>query len=126
MQVNFDERRATILVDARQRVAALGLTLVEDTRLADEGTGRVEWPVVLVGQFEEAALARPDEVIRLTIRENQKCFVTRDPATDRLSNSFVLTANLETADGGEAIIAGNERVVRARLADARFFWEQDR
>ncbi|MEM6847861.1 MAG: glycine--tRNA ligase subunit beta [Pseudomonadota bacterium] len=126
VQVNFDERRETILVDARQRVAALGLKLVEDTRLADEVTGLVEWPVVLVGQFEEAALALPDEVIRLTIRENQKCFVTRDPATDRLSNSFVLTANLEAADGGEAIIAGNERVVRARLADARFFWEQDR
>lgn len=123
--VDLDRRREQILDSAKNAVFALGLELVEDAGLLEEVAGLVEWPVVLVGRFEEAALELPDEVIRLTIRENQKCFVTRDPATGRLSNAFVLTANLEASDGGKAIIDGNERVVRARLADARFFFEQD-
>lgn len=123
--VDFDRRRDQILHDARDRVFALGLELVEDDRLLDEVAGLVEWPVVLIGRFDEATLSLPDEVIRLTIRENQKCFVTRDAATGRLANAFVLTANTEAVDGGEAIIAGNERVVRARLADARFFYDTD-
>ncbi len=124
--VDLDRRRDQILHDARDKVFALGLELVEDEALLEEVAGLVEWPVVLVGRFDEASLALPDEVIRLTIRENQKCFVTRDPATGGLATAFVLTANLDAADGGAAIVAGNERVVRARLADARFFWEQDR
>ncbi len=123
--VDLDRRRELILDGAKNAVFALGLELVEDDRLLEEVAGLVEWPVVLVGRFEEAALDLPDEVIRLTIRENQKCFVTRDPGSGRLSNAFVLTANIEATDGGAAIIDGNERVVRARLADARFFWEQD-
>ncbi len=123
--VDLDRRRDMILHDARDRAFALGLELVEDEGLLEEVAGLVEWPVVLVGRFDSQALELPDEVIRLTIRENQKCFVTRDPATGRLANAFILTANLEAPDGGEAIIAGNERVIRARLADARFFWETD-
>jgi glycyl-tRNA synthetase beta chain len=123
--VDFDRRRDMILHDARDRAFALGLELVEDDALLDEVAGLVEWPVVLVGRFDERALELPDEVIRLTIRQNQKCFVTRDPATGRLANAFILTANLEAPDGGAAIVAGNERVIRARLADARFFWETD-
>lgn len=123
--VDLDRRRDQILHDARDRAFALGLELVEDEGLLEEVAGLVEWPVVLVGRFTEAALDLPDEVIRLTIRENQKCFVTRDPATERLANAFILAANLEASDGGAAIVAGNERVVNARLADARFFWEQD-
>jgi glycyl-tRNA synthetase beta chain len=123
--VDLDRRRDMILHDARDRAFALGLELVEDEGLLEEVAGLVEWPVVLVGRFDEAALELPDEVIRLTIRQNQKCFVTRDPATGRLANAFILTANLEAPDGGAAIVAGNERVIRARLADARFFWEQD-
>ncbi|KAF0132623.1 MAG: glycyl-tRNA synthetase beta chain [Xanthobacteraceae bacterium] len=78
-----------------------------------------------MGAFEEAFLAIPDEVIRATIRANQKCFVVRDPKTGRLANRFVLTANLEASDGGATIIAGNERVIRARLSDALYFWETD-
>ena len=124
--VDIDRRRETILADARDAVFALGLELVEDDGLLEEVAGLVEWPVVHVGRFDEAALELPDEVIRLTIRENQKCFVTRDPQAGRLANTFVLVANIEASDGGAAVIAGNERVVRARLADARFFWEQDR
>ncbi|WP_075221091.1 glycine--tRNA ligase subunit beta [Acuticoccus yangtzensis] len=123
--VDQDRRRDQILHDAKDAVFALGLELVEDDALLTEVAGLVEWPVVLVGRFEEAALALPDEVIRLTIRENQKCSVTRDPATGRLANAFIITSNLVADDGGTAIIAGNERVVRARLADARFFWDED-
>lgn len=123
--VDHARRRDMILHDARDRAFAQRLELVEDEGLLDEVAGLVEWPVVLVGRFDERALELPDEVIRLTIRQNQKCFVTRDPATGRLANAFILTANLDAPDGGAAIIAGNERVIRARLADARFFWEQD-
>ena len=123
--IDLDRRREQILDGAKNAVFALGLDLVEDAGLLEEVAGLVEWPVVLVGRFDEDALALPDEVIRLTIRENQKCFVTRDPDTGRLANAFVLTANLEASDGGGAIIEGNERVVRARLSDARFFYEQD-
>ncbi len=123
--VDHERRRDQILHDAKDAVFALGLEMMEDEGLLTEVAGLVEWPVVLVGRFDEATLALPEEVIRLTIRENQKCFVTRDAATGRLANAFILTANLVADDGGAAIIAGNERVVRARLADARFFWDED-
>src|SRR6201999_565124 len=72
-----------------------------------------------------AFLSIPDEVIRATIRVNQKCFVLRDPQTAKLTNKFLLTANIEATDGGKAIIAGNERVIRARLSDAKFFYDTD-
>ncbi|MCF3934266.1 glycine--tRNA ligase subunit beta [Acuticoccus sp. M5D2P5] len=124
--VDLDRRRDQILHDAKNACHALGLDLVEDEGLLEEVAGLVEWPVVHIGRFEDWALDLPDEVIRLTIRENQKCFVTRDAATGALANAFVLTANLEAPDDGVAITAGNERVVKARLSDARFFWEQDR
>ena len=90
-----------------------------------EVAGLVEWPVVLMGAFDKAFLAIPDEVIRATIRNNQKCFVLRDPQTAKLVNRFILVANMEAADGGKAIVAGNERVIRARLSDAKFFYETD-
>jgi glycyl-tRNA synthetase beta chain len=120
-----EERKRRILADAKTLCFAQGFELVEDEPLLAEVAGLVEWPVVLMGSFEEAFLAIPDEVIRATIRANQKCFVVRDPKTGRLANRFVLTANLEATDGGAAIIAGNERVIRARLADALYFFETD-
>jgi glycyl-tRNA synthetase beta chain len=123
--LDADRRKDIILHDARDRAFALGLELVEDEGLLEEVAGLVEWPVVLVGSFDKAFLAIPDAVIRSTIRANQKCFVLRDPATGRLAERFVLTANIEAKDGGRAIVAGNERVVRARLSDARFFYETD-
>jgi glycyl-tRNA synthetase beta chain len=123
--LDADRRKDIIANDARNRAMALGLELVEDEGLLEEVAGLVEWPVVLVGSFEEAFLELPDEVIRLTIRANQKCFVLRDPATGKLSNRFVAVSNIEAADGGATIIAGNEKVIRARLSDARFFWETD-
>jgi glycyl-tRNA synthetase beta chain len=120
-----DERKAMIAADARNLAFAQGLDVVEDEALLEEVAGLVEWPVVLMGRFDHAFLAIPAEVIRATIRANQKCFVLRDAATGTLSNAFLLTANIAASDGGSAIVAGNERVVRARLSDARHFWETD-
>jgi glycyl-tRNA synthetase beta chain len=118
-------RREIILSDAKNLAFAQGYELVEDEILLHEAAGLVEWPVVLMGTFEESFLKIPDEVIRATIRNNQKCFVVRDPKTGRLANRFILTSNTEAKDGGKAIIAGNERVIRARLSDAKFFYETD-
>jgi glycyl-tRNA synthetase beta chain len=120
-----ERRRNIILTEAKQLAFAQGLELVEDDGLLAETAGLVEWPVVLMGAFDEAFLHIPDEVIRATIRNNQKCFVLRDAAHARLVNKFLLVANLEAEDGGRAIVAGNERVIRARLADARFFYQSD-
>ena len=120
-----DRRAQMILGDARNLAFAQGFELVEDAGLLAEVAGLVEWPVVLMGAFDETFLAIPPEVIRTTIRNNQKCFVLRDPQTARLVNKFILVANMEAEDGGAAIIAGNERVIRARLSDAKFFYETD-
>ena len=118
-------RRDIILHDARDLALAQGLELVEDEALLDEVAGLVEWPVVLTGEFDSAFLDLPPEVIRTTIRANQKCFVLKEQASGKLSNKFVLVANIEAPDGGTAIAAGNGRVVQARLADAKFFFETD-
>ncbi|MTW14601.1 glycine--tRNA ligase subunit beta [Rhodoplanes serenus] len=118
-------RRDIVLHEARQLAFAQGFELVEDQGLLDEVAGLVEWPVVLMGSFDPAFLKIPDEVIRATIRANQKCFVVRDPKTGKLAPRFILVSNTEAVDGGAAIVAGNERVIRARLADAKFFYETD-
>jgi glycyl-tRNA synthetase beta chain len=118
-------RKDIILADARQLAFAQGFELVEDQVLLDEVAGLVEWPVVLMGAFDPEFLSIPSEVIRATIRNNQKCFVVSDPKTGKLTNKFILTANIEASDGGQAIVAGNERVIRARLSDAKFFYETD-
>jgi glycyl-tRNA synthetase beta chain len=118
-------RKDVILADAKQLAFAQGFELVEDQVLLDEVAGLVEWPVVLMGSFDQEFLSIPGEVIRATIRNNQKCFVVSDPKTGKLANKFILTANLEASDGGKAIVAGNERVIRARLSDAKFFYETD-
>jgi glycyl-tRNA synthetase beta chain len=155
-------RAQMILTDAKNLAFAQGFELVEDEGLLAEVSGLVEWPVVLMGSFDAAFLAIPDEVIRATIRNNQKCFVvtqgsaappsplrggvggggpsganatTPTPARradpprkgegKKLANKFILVANIEASDGGKAIVAGNERVIRARLSDAKFFYETD-
>lgn len=118
-------RKDIILADAKTLAQAQNYELVEDQGLLDEVSGLVEWPVALIGSFDQAFLSIPDEVIRATIRANQKCFVVADPATGKLANKFILTANIEASDGGAAITAGNERVIRARLSDAKFFYETD-
>lgn len=118
-------RKDIIFADAKELTFAQGFELVEDQVLLDEVSGLVEWPVVMMGSFEPEYLAIPDEVIRATIRNNQKCFVVKDPKTGKLTNKFVLTANIEAPDGGKTIVAGNERVIRPRLSDAKFFYETD-
>src|ERR1700742_3033936 len=118
-------RKDIILTDAKQLAFAQGFDLVEDQVLLDEVSGLVEWPVPLMGSFDTDFLSIPGEVIGATIRNNQKCFVVSDPKTGKLTNKFILTANIEASDGGKAIVAGNERVIRARLSDAKFFYETD-
>src|SRR6478752_7725773 len=118
-------RKDIILADAKQLAFAQGFELVEDQVLLAEVAGLVEWPVALMGSFDKEFLAIPEEVIRATIRNNQKCFVVRDPKTAKLTNKFVMVSNIEASDGGSAIVAGCERVIRARLSDAKFFYETD-
>jgi glycyl-tRNA synthetase beta chain len=120
-----ERRRDIILTEAKQLAFAQGLELVEDDTLLAEVSGLVEWPVVLMGSFDQSFLHIPEEVIRATIRNNQKCFVLRDSAHAKLVNKFILVSNIEAEDGGAAIVAGNERVIRARLSDAKFFYETD-
>jgi len=120
-----ERRRDIILTEAKHLAFAQGLELVEDEGLLAEVAGLVEWPVALLGSFDEKFLRIPAEVIRATIRNNQKCFVLRDAAHAKLVNKFILVANIEAEDGGKAIVAGNERVIRARLSDAKFFYETD-
>jgi len=124
VELDADRRKAIILADAQSLAFARGLELIEDEGLLEEVAGLVEWPVALMGEFEPAFLDLPPEAIRATIRANQKCFVLRDGA-GKLANRFILVSNLIARDGGAAIAAGNARVVRARLADARHFWLTD-
>ncbi|MBK6414896.1 glycine--tRNA ligase subunit beta [Sphingopyxis sp.] len=123
--VDHEERQAMIRDGAAKAAADAGLTLVADEGLVIENAGLTEWPVPLVGRFDEAFLEVPPEVIQLTARVNQKYFVVND-AAGKLANGFVCTANIDAVDGGAEIVAGNRKVLAARLSDARFFWEQDR
>jgi glycyl-tRNA synthetase beta chain len=123
--LDANRRKDVILSDAKNMAFAQGFELIEDPTLLDEVAGLVEWPVVLMGSFDGSFLAIPPEVIRATIRTNQKCFVVRDPKSGKLANKFIPVANIEAPDGGRTIVAGNERVIRARLSDAKFFYETD-
>ena len=120
-----DERARIILEGARKVAAKDGLTLLEDEALLAENRGLTEWPVVLLGSFDEEFLSVPPEVLATSMKAHQKCFSLRKK-DGALANRFIVVANLEASDKGNAIVAGNERVIRARLADAKFFFEQDR
>ncbi|WP_210526966.1 glycine--tRNA ligase subunit beta [Rubellimicrobium arenae] len=119
-----DERRDRIRHDAATLAFAQGLEIVEDEGLLTEVAGLVEWPVTLMGRIEEQFLGLPPEVLQTSMKEHQKFFSVRNPATGRIEG-FVTVANIETADHGATILAGNAKVLRARLSDARFFWEND-
>lgn len=137
--IDAARRRDIILHDAKDLAFAQGLELVEDAGLLEEVAGLIEWPVTLMGAFDESFLSIPPEVIRATIRVNQKCFVLRQsaiasrqsktedrlPTADALTNRFILVSNIEASDGGATVVAGNERVIAARLSDAKFFYETD-
>jgi len=123
--VHHAERETIIREGAIEVAREAGLVLVEDEGLVIENAGLTEWPVPLLGRFDEAFLGVPPEVIQLTARTNQKYFICRDKG-GKLANAFICTANIVAVDGGAAIVAGNGKVLAARLSDARFFWEQDR
>ncbi|MBT0669014.1 glycine--tRNA ligase subunit beta [Novosphingobium profundi] len=122
--VDHAERQDLIRTRAAEAASAAGLTLVEDEGLVIENAGLTEWPVPLLGRFDEDFLEVPPETIQLTARVNQKYFVCEKDG--KLADAFVCTANIAATDGGEGIVAGNRKVLAARLSDARFFWEQDR
>jgi len=122
--VDIDRRRDIIKTDAEQLAFAQGMTVIADDGLLEEVAGLVEWPVVMMGSFDASFLSLPEEVIIATIRANQKCFCLRD-GSGRLADRFIITANTVAEDGGTTIIAGNERVIRARLSDAQFFYAHD-
>lgn len=119
------ERRRAIEEGAAALAAGAGLTVKDDAGLLDEVAGLVEWPVPLMGRIDAVFMDLPPEVLTTSMRSHQKYFSTLD-GEGRLADRFLLVANMETPDAGAAVVAGNERVLRARLADARFFWDQDR
>jgi glycyl-tRNA synthetase beta chain len=119
------ERRTAITEQAEKLAKAEGLTLKRDDGLLDEIVGLVEWPVVLMGRIDPAFMAIPPEVLTATMRANQKYIALLDNM-GKLAPRFLVVSNMEAKDGGKAIVAGNERVLRARLSDAKFFWDQDR
>ena len=118
------ERRGIIEGSARALAEARGLSVIPDAGLVAENAGLTEWPVPLLGDFDPAFLEVPREVIQLTMRTNQKYFACVDKA-GKLAPNFICTANIVAEDGGAAIVAGNRKVLAARLSDAKFFWEQD-
>jgi glycyl-tRNA synthetase beta chain len=124
--LDTSERTQSIASQARALAREHRLALVEDEALLAENAGLTEWPTVLMGTFDEAFLEVPAECLMLSMKQHQKCFSLRHPRTGKLANRFLLVSNLTPKHGGKAIIAGNEKVIAARLADARFFWEQDR
>jgi glycyl-tRNA synthetase beta chain len=120
------ERKARIIEAARTLCFARNLELVEDAGLLDEVAGLVEWPVPVMGDMDRAFLDLPPEVIRTSMRVHQRYFAVRDPASGELAPHFITVANIDATDGGATIAKGNAKVLSARLADARFFWEEDR
>ena len=122
--LDAEERAAHIWQDATNQAFASGLEVVEDKGLLAEVAGLVEWPVVLMGEIDEAFLGLPPEVLKSSMKEHQKFFSVRNPKTGRIER-FITVANIETADQGATILAGNGRVLSARLADGAFFWEND-
>lgn len=118
-------RMATISEQAHAAAKAAKLQLVEDEALVAENAGLTEWPVVLMGSFDKEFLDVPGEVLTTSMKQHQKCFSVRDSKTKKLANKFILVSNLTATDGGAQIVSGNEKVIRARLSDAKFFWDQD-
>lgn len=125
VMLNAEERAEEIKEQAAALADKAKLELIEDEALLAENAGLTEWPVVLMGSFDESFLDVPAECLMTSMKMHQKCFALRDPATKKLANRFILVSNLTATDGGAQIVSGNEKVIRARLSDAKFFWEQD-
>ncbi len=124
--VDAGARAETIRAEARNLAFAQGLELIEDEGLLKETAGLVEWPVVLMGEFDRKFLEVPPEVIATSLKNHQKCFALREVKSGKLASKYLLVANLIASDGGKQIVAGNNKVIAARLSDAKFFWDQDR
>ena len=120
------ERREIIVHEARQKAFALGSDVVEDEALLDEVSGLAEWPVVFIGNIEQIFMELPTEILQTSMRRHLKYLSLRDHKTGQLANRFAFVSNMSPTDNGQVIIHGNERVLRARLSDAKFFWDQDR
>ena len=119
------ERVEMIREQARAVASKAQLELVEDEALLNENAGLTEWPIVLIGTFDAEFLTVPGECLTTAMKNHQKCFSLKDPKTGKLANRFLMVSNLIAADGGVEIVKGNEKVIRARLSDAKFFWDQD-
>ncbi len=119
------ERQAAIAEQAREIAKKAKLEWMEDEALVAENAGLTEWPTVYMGEFDKAFLDVPAECLMTSMKQHQKCFSLRDPKTGKLANKFLAVSNLIATDEGKQIIAGNEKVIAARLSDAKFFWEQD-
>ena len=124
--LDAEERAAIIFEGVKQAAFIHGLELIPDEGLLAEVSGLVEWPVVLIGSIEDQFMDVPPEILQTSMRTHQKYFALRDPKTGKMANRFALVANMVAEDGGKEIVAGNERVLRARLSDAKFFWDEDR
>jgi len=124
--LDAQERKAIIFEGVKSAAFVHGLEMIPDEGLLDEVAGLAEWPVVLIGAIEDQFMDVPPEILQTAMRTHQKYFSLRDPATGKFANRFALVANMVAEDGGKQIVAGNERVLRARLSDAKFFWDQDR
>ncbi|MBV9992265.1 MAG: glycine--tRNA ligase subunit beta, partial [Alphaproteobacteria bacterium] len=124
--LDVEERKAIIFENLKQSAFVHGLELIADEGLLDEVAGLAEYPVVLVGAIEDQFMDVPAEILQTSMRTHQKYFSLRDPKTGKMANRFALVSNMVAKDGGKEIVAGNERVLRARLSDAKFFWDQDR
>jgi len=124
--LNAEQRKAIIFEELKAAAFVRGLELIPDEGLLEEVAGLAEWPVVLIGAIQDEFMDVPPEILQTSMRTHQKYFSLRDPKTGKMANRFALIANMVAEDGGKEIIAGNERVLRARLSDAKFFWDQDR
>src|SRR4029077_10903274 len=121
-----EQRKAIIFEEVKSAAFVRGLEMIPDEGLLEEVAGLAEWPVVLTGAIQGEFMDVPPEILQTSMRTHQKYFSLRDPKTGKMANRFALVANMIADDGGKEIVAGNERVLRARLSDAKFFWDQDR
>ena len=124
--LDADQRKAIIFEGIKGAAFVHGLEMIRDEGLLAEVAGLVEYPVILVGVIEDQFMDVPAEILQTSMRTHQKYFSLRDPKTGKMANRFALVANMIADDGGKQIVAGNERVLRARLSDAKFFWDEDR
>jgi glycyl-tRNA synthetase beta chain len=124
--LDAERRKAIVFENVKQAAFIHGLEMIPDEALLDEVAGLAEYPVVLIGAIEDQFMDVPPEILQTSMRTHQKYFSLRDPKTGKMANRFALVANMVASDGGQQIVAGNERVLRARLSDAKFFWDQDR